>query len=169
MQDIMVKQVRQNILIVESDHVIAQQLCKVIDKISGGYHVVVAKSGFEGLQRVEEGVVNIVLAAEKLVDMSGKTFVDILQGMTSFRIKEPACVLMSENCQQLKRRGEECPDCVAIIQSPVDLTELAYTLDRALDWDGLNWKIGFHEVVWKVLLGLVPVAVLVGVVIGGAW
>lgn len=166
MQDTMVKQIRQNILIVESDPVIAQHLCKIVGNISSGYRILVAESGIEGLQTVEQGVVNIVLAAEKLMDMSGKTFIHILQGMKSLKTKEPACVLISENCQQLKKRKDECPDCVAIIQSPVDLNELAYTLDRALDWDGLNWKIGFNEVVWKVLLGLVPLAVLVGVVIG---
>jgi hypothetical protein len=30
----------------------------------------------------------------------------------------------------------------------------------------MNWRIGFNELVWKVLLVFVPVAVLVGVVIG---
>jgi DNA-binding NtrC family response regulator len=169
MQDMLAKLVRPNILIVESDRVIARHLCKVIGNISSGYHIQVAKSGMEGLQRVEQDVVNIVLAAEKLVDMSGKTFIAILQGMRSLNAKEPACVLMSEKCQQLKKQRDECPDCVAIIQSPVDRNELAYTLDRALDWDGLNWKIGFNEVAWKVLMVLVPVAVLVGVMIRGPW
>ena len=85
--------------------------------------------------------------------------------MRSFKIKGPACVLMSENCRQLKKQEGECPDCVDIINSPVDVDELAYTLDRAVDWDGLKAKIQFNRQLGRVLLGLVPVAVIVGVVL----
>ena len=90
MQDIMGKQIRQNILVVESDQVMAHHLVEVIGNISGGYRILRAESGIEALQKVEEGVVNIVLAAEKLVDMTGKTFINILHGMRSFKIKGPA-------------------------------------------------------------------------------
>jgi hypothetical protein len=53
-----------------------------------------------------------------------------------------------------------------VIRSPVDPDELAYTLNRAVDLDGLNGKIQFNKLIWRVLLGLVPVAIVVGVILG---
>lgn len=165
MQPLFGKHVRQRILVVESDQAIAGRLSELIADVSTRYEVLRACSGFEGLQKVENGVVHIVLAAEKLVDMTGSTFIAILQGLKKSKQKEPACVLMTENRRYVKTSETDCPTSFETIKSPVDPEELAYTLDRAMDLDMINKKIAFNVFLGWLLLGLIPVAVGLGVVI----
>ncbi len=160
------KKGRQRVLVVDSDMAAAAGVVALVAGSGSDCEVVSACSGFEGIQKIENGVVNIVLAAEKLVDMTGTTFINILQSLKKSKKKEPVCVLMAENRKRVKAAGIDHAGSFDVIRSPVDPDELTYALGRAMDWGGLNWRIGFNEVVWRVLLGLVPVAVLVGVVIG---
>jgi DNA-binding response OmpR family regulator len=125
-----------------------------------------ACSGFEGFQKIENGMVNIVLAAEKLVDMTGSTFISILQSLRKSKKNNPACLLMAGNRKRVKDSTVECSASFDIIRRPVDPDELAYALNLAMDLDGLNGKIQFNKLIWRVLLGLVPVAILIGVVLG---
>jgi CheY-like chemotaxis protein len=166
MRSIFEKKDRQRVLIVDSDMAAAAGLVALVAESGSDCEVVSACSGFEGIKKIETGVVNIVLAAEKLVDMTGTTFINILQSLKKSKKKEPVCLLMAENRKRIQTAEIDRAASFDVIRSPVDPDELAYALDRAMDWDGLNWKIVFNEVIWKVLLGLVPVAVVVGGLLG---
>jgi DNA-binding NtrC family response regulator len=165
MASLIKKKARQRILVVDSDMAAAEVLAIVVENVSE-CEVVSACSGFEGIQKIGNGVVNIVFAAEKLVDMSGMTFINIMKSLKKSKIKEPVCVLMAETGKRKKTTEVDHAGSFDVIRSTVDPDEFANTLSRALDWDRMNWRIGFNELVWKVLLVFVPVAVLVGVVIG---
>lgn len=160
------KPVRQRVLVVDSNQSAADDLIALVAGNGSDCEVFSACSGFEGIQKIENGVVNIVLAAEKLVDMTGTTFINILQSLKKSKKKEPVCLLMAENRKRVQTAEIDCAGSFDVIRSPVDPDELAYALDRAMDWDGLNWKIGLNEWVWKVLLGLVPLAFVVGGLLG---
>jgi DNA-binding NtrC family response regulator len=160
------KAVPRHILVVDSDRDAAGSLSEVIAGFSSGYEVLRAYSGFEGIQKIEKGVVNIILAAEKLADMTGSTFINILQSLKKSKKNNPACVLMAAKRKRVEVFDVECPVSFDVIHNPVDPDELAYVLNRAMDLDGLNEKIQFNKIIWRVLLGLVPVAVAVGVVMG---
>ena len=159
------KQGRQRVLVVDSDLAAAEGVVALVAGCALDCEVVRACSGIEGIQKIENGVVNIVLAAEKMVDMTGTTFINILQSLKKSKKKEPVCVLIAENRKRIETAEIDRAASFDVIRSPVNPDELAYALDRAMDWDGLNWKIGIHEWVWKVLLALVPGAVLIGGII----
>ena len=166
MQSFWGKSVRLQILVVESDLDAAGRLSEVIAGFSPGYEVLRACSGFEGVQKIENGVVNIVLAAEKLADMTGATFINILQSLKRSKKKDPACVLMAKNRKRVDDSDVECSASFDVIRRPVNADELAYVLNRAVDLYGLNGKIQFNKLIWRVLLGLVPVAIVAGLVLG---
>ena len=154
---------RQRILVVDSDHEAAGRLAEVIAGFYVGYEVSRAFSGFEGVQKIENGAVNIVLAAEKLVDMTGTTFINILQSLKKPNKREPACLLMADNKKRVKTAELEGPASFDVIRRPADPDELLYVLDWAIDLDGLNEKIEFNEFICRVLLVLVPVAIIISV------
>lgn len=156
----------RHILVVDSDRGAAGRLFDVIAGFSSGYDVLHACSGFEGIQKIENSVVNIVLASEKLVDMTGTTFINILQSLKQSKKNDPACVLIAENRKRVKNSDVECSASFDVIRSPVDPDELAYALNRAMNFDGLNGKIQFNKLIWRVLLWLVPVAIMFGVILG---
>ena len=166
MQSLFRKAGRQNVLVVDSDLEAAGQVSEAIAGFSSGYDVLRARSGFEGVQKIENGVVNVVLAAEKLVDMTGATFINILRSLKKSKKKEPICVLLSENGKRVSTTEFDCEGSVDVIRYPVNPKELAYTLDRAMDLDGLNGRIRRNEVISKVLLAMAAVSICVGVVIG---
>ena len=153
-------------MVVDSDRESAVRLSEVIAGFSPGYEVLSACSGLEGVQKIENGVVNIVLAAEKLMDMTGTTFINILWSLKKFIKKEPVCVLMTDNKKRIKTAAFEGAASFDVIRCPVDPDALAYVLNRAMELDVLNGKIEFNKLIWRVLLGLTPVAIVVGVVLG---
>ena len=166
MQSLRGKSIRQHVLVVDSDRDAAGRLSEVIAGFSSGYEVLCAYSGFEGIQKIENGGINVVLAAEKLADMTGTTFINIFQSLKKSKKNDPACVLITENRKRVKGFDVECSTSIDVIRSPVDPDELAYALNRAMDLDGLNGKIQFNKLIWRVLLGLVPVAIAAGLVLG---
>jgi CheY-like chemotaxis protein len=166
MQSFWGKSVRLHILVVESDLEAAGRLSEVIAGFCPGYEVLRACSGFEGVQKIENGVINIVLAAEKLADMTGTTFINILQSLKKSKKNDPACVLMAKNRKRVEDSDVECSASFDVIRSPVDPDELACVLNRAMDLDGLNGKIQINKLIWRMLLGLVPVAIIVGLFLG---
>ena len=167
MQDLWGRHGGQRILVVESDPAAAERLSGLIAGMSTGHEVVRACSGFEALQKIENGMVNVVLAAEKLADMTGDTFIKIVQDLKTSKKKDPACVLMAKNGRRVNTREIDCPSSVDVIKRPVGPDELVYALDRAMDRDGLKAKIQFNRVVQWVLVALIPGAVALGVVVGG--
>jgi CheY-like chemotaxis protein len=160
------KSTRQYILVVDSDQDAAKRMSDVIAGFSAGYEVFSACSGFEGVQKIEKGVVSIVPAAEKLVDMSGTTFINILSSLKNSNGKEPACVLMADNRKRVETAAFEGAAIFEVIRCPVDPRELAYVLDRVMNLNVLSGKILFNLFVGRVLLALIPVAIAVGVVLG---
>jgi CheY-like chemotaxis protein len=166
MQELLGKHGGQRILVVESDPAAAERLSGMIAGMSTGHEVVRACSGFEALQKAENSMVNVVLAAEKLADMTGSTLISIVQGLKKSRKKEPACVLMTENGRRVNNTEINCPAAFDVIRRPVGPDELVYALDRAMDRDGLKAKIHFNRVVQGVLLALIPVAVILGMMVG---
>ena len=168
MRDLWGRHGGQRILVVESDPTAAERLSGLIAGMSTGHEVVRACSGFEALQKIENGMVSVVLAAERLADMTGGTFIQNVQGLNKAGKKAPACVLMADNGR--RGNGPERQGLAAfdVIRRPAGPDELVYALDRAMDRDGLKAKIHFNRVVQRVLLVLIPVAVVLGVVVGGA-
>lgn len=160
------KSARLCILVVDSDLEAAGRLSEVITGYSSGYDVLSACSGSEGVQKIENGVVNIVLAAEDLVDMTGTTFFHILQSLKKPKKNGPACVLMADTIKRGKTTEIDDAALFDVIRCPVDAQELAYVLDLAMDLDVLNGKIEFNVFVGRVLVALIPVAIVVGVVLG---
>ena len=160
MQDLWGRHGGQRILVVESDPAAAERLSGLIAGMSTGHEVVRACSGFEALQKIENGMVNVVLAAERLADMTGGTFIKNVQDLKTSNKKEPACVLMADNGRRVNGAKINGLASFDVIRRPVGPDELVGALDRAMDRDGLKAKIQFNRVVQRVLLVLIPVAVV---------
>jgi CheY-like chemotaxis protein len=151
-----------SILVVDSNHAAGDELSALISGMSPDYQVQRAGSGCEAIRMSGNGLANIILAAEELSDMSALTFFDIIKCVK----KQTTCILLSEADAQLEKTRAKANASFRILKKPYDPSELAYTLECAFDHDGLNSKIMFNNRLRRLIMALVPVAVILGVVAG---
>jgi CheY-like chemotaxis protein len=152
----------KSILVVDSNHAAGDELSALIRGMSPNYVVQRAGSGCEAIRMSENGLANIILAAEELSDMTAHTFFDIVKCVK----KQTTCILLSEGNGPLEKTRAKAHASFRILKKPYDPSELAYTLDCAFDHDGLNSKIIFNTRLSRLFMALVPVAVVLGVVVG---
>ncbi len=159
----------QRILLVESDPAAAEQLTGMIAGMAGGQAVMRARSGGNASRRVQEGAVSVVLVAERLADMTGRTLIRSLLNGKRPRGKAPACVLLAEGGERDGWPETGGRAAVDVIPRAMGADALIYALDRAMDGDGMNARIRFNRIVQWVLLALIPLAVVLGAVLGGVY
>jgi DNA-binding NtrC family response regulator len=152
----------ESILVVDSNHAAGDELSALICGMSPNYVVQRAGSGCEAIRMSENGLANIILAAEELSDMSALTFFDIVKCVK----KQTTCILLSEGDGPVEKTRAEVKASFRIIKKPYDPSALAYTLDCAFDYDGLSSKIMFNNRLSRLFMALVPVAMVLGVVVG---
>lgn len=137
-------------------------MSNLIRNMSPDYIVQFACSGSEAVQKSTDVMANVVLAAETLSDMTAQTFFDIITCIQ----KQTTCILLAEEYGLLKDRRAHADASFRILKKPYNSSELAYALDRALDHDGLNGKVIFNTKLTRVILALIPVAVVLGMMVG---
>lgn len=152
-----------NILVVNSDQAEASKLSDLIRSVSSNYMVQFACSGSEAVQQATNNdMAHVVLAAETLSDMTAHTFFDIIRCVQ----KQTTCILLADEHGLSADKHAQTDASFRIIKKPYNGSELAYTLDRAFDHDGLNGKLIFNTKLTRFFLALIPVAVVVGMVVG---
>jgi CheY-like chemotaxis protein len=152
----------ESILVVDSNYAAADELAALICGMSPNYVVKRAGSGFEAIRMSKNGLPNIILAAEDLSDMAGYTFIDIIKCLK----KQATCILLSERHDSLEKTWAKAHESFRILKKPYDPCEVAYTLDCAFNHDGLHCKIMFNSRLTRLLMALVPVAMVLGGVVG---
>jgi DNA-binding NtrC family response regulator len=151
-----------NILVVDRNGETADELSALICGISPNCHVHWVRSGSEAIRMSQEGLGNIILVAEELSDMTAQTFLDIVKCVK----KRTPCILLSEKHGVLEKRWSRTYASFRVLKKPYDPSQLAYTLDCALNHHGLNSKIRFNRRLTRLLIALIPMAVVFGVVVG---
>lgn len=152
----------ESILVVDSNHTAADELAALIRGMSPNYAVQRAGSGFEAIRMFENGLSNIILAAEELSDMTGYTFFDIVKCLK----KQTPCILLSKRHDPLEKTWAKTHESFRILKQPYDPCEVAYTLDCAFEHEGLRSKIMFNSRLTRLFIALVPVAMVLGGVVG---
>ena len=89
----------ESILVVDSNHAAGDELSALIRGMSPNYVVQRAGSGCEAIRMSENGLSNIILAAEELSDMTGYTFFDIVKCLK----KQTPCILLSKRHDPLEK------------------------------------------------------------------
>jgi DNA-binding NtrC family response regulator len=151
-----------NILVVDSNRQSADELAVLIRRISPNYEVQRVHSGTEAVRMSQKGSANVIVVAEKLSDMTALTFSEIVKCVQ----KRTTCILLSEQHGLLEKRWRKAFECSRVLKKPYDPSQLAHTLDCALDHSGLSGKIRFNRRLARLFAALIPVALVLGVVAG---
>jgi CheY-like chemotaxis protein len=114
------------ILVVDDEHIIAAMLQDLFEE--AGHHVVTARSGREGLQRLAEVRPDLVVSDVMMPDLDGMALCRAMRAEESYR--STPIVLMTAVPAQLS-----IADCnyTALIPKPFDLETLLATITRALN------------------------------------
>jgi DNA-binding NtrC family response regulator len=151
-----------NILVVDSDRAEATKLSDMIGNLSPNYVVRCACSGSEAVEKSTKESAHVVFAAETLSDMTAQTFFEIITCIQN----QPACILLAEENGMLNNKRSHAHTSFGLLKKPYNASELAYTLDRALDHEGLYGKEIFNSKLTRVFLALIPLTVVLGMVVG---
>jgi CheY-like chemotaxis protein len=114
------------ILVVEDEYIIASMLQDLFEE--AGYHIVTARSGREGLQRLAEVRPDLVLSDVMMPDLDGWALCQAMRAEASYR--SIPIVLMTAVPAQIS--SAEC-DYTALIPKPFDLESIMTTITRALN------------------------------------
>lgn len=152
-----------NILVVNSDQSEAARLSGLIRSMSSDYMVQCACSGYEAFKKTtKNGKTHVVLAAETLSDMTAQTFFDIIMSVQ----KQTTCILLADEHGVSTGKRAQTDGSFRIIKKPYNDSELAYALEQAFDYGGLNAKLIFNTKLTRFFLTLIPLAVVLGIVAG---